>query len=184
MPVPPPSGSRRASTSRHLDHGPRLNSRGCRRRPRLHRRSDCRSSRPGHRLTCSSSEESGCTTTADSRVRRSPYLSKRTPSDFPLLLRSANDSSLHSYALAGVALAASDFLTAIDDARTAYSQSIGAPKIPNVSWDDVGGLANVKTEILDTIEVPLNHPELFAAGLKKRSGEARTSTSQVRQELT
>ncbi|KAJ7632326.1 AAA-domain-containing protein [Roridomyces roridus] len=71
---------------------------------------------------------------------------------------------------AGVALTAADFDTALEKARMAYSESIGAPKIPNVSWDDVGGLAAVKSDILDTIQLPLEHPELFADGLKKRSG--------------
>ncbi|KAJ7435381.1 AAA-domain-containing protein [Mycena galericulata] len=70
----------------------------------------------------------------------------------------------------GVALTAADFETALEKARVAYSESIGAPKIPNVSWDDVGGLASVKSDILDTIQLPLEHPELFADGLKKRSG--------------
>lgn len=71
---------------------------------------------------------------------------------------------------AGVALTAADFTSALDHARSSYSESIGAPKIPNVTWDDVGGLAKVKTEILDTIQLPLQHPELFEEGLKKRSG--------------
>ncbi|KAF7359478.1 Peroxisomal biogenesis factor 6 [Mycena sanguinolenta] len=71
---------------------------------------------------------------------------------------------------AGVALTAADFENALDKARVAYSESIGAPKIPNVSWDDVGGLATVKSDILDTIQLPLEHPELFVDGLKKRSG--------------
>jgi len=58
----------------------------------------------------------------------------------------------------------------MDEARSSYSQNIGAPKIPNVSWDDVGGLADVKAEILDTVQLPLEHPELFGSNLKKRSG--------------
>jgi len=58
----------------------------------------------------------------------------------------------------------------IKHVRTTYSQSIGAPSIPTVSWDDVGGLATVKNDILDTIQLPLTHPELFAGGLKRRSG--------------
>ena len=37
-------------------------------------------------------------------------------------------------------------------------------------WDDVGGLENVKRAILDTVELPLKHPSLFAAGLRQRSG--------------
>lgn len=71
-----------------------------------------------------------------------------------------------------MALTAADFSRALETARSAYSESIGAPKIPNVTWDDVGGLASVKTDILDTIELPLSRPELFAKGLKKRSGES------------
>ncbi len=67
-------------------------------------------------------------------------------------------------------MTAADIDAALGDARSSYSDSIGAPRIPNVSWDDVGGLANVKREILDTVQSPLDRPELFAEGLKKRSG--------------
>lgn len=63
-----------------------------------------------------------------------------------------------------------DIEDAIGEARRKYSDSIGAPRIPNVSWDDVGGLEGVKKEILDTIEMPLKYPELFSGGMKKRSG--------------
>ncbi|CCE83272.1 Piso0_003844 [Millerozyma farinosa CBS 7064] len=63
-----------------------------------------------------------------------------------------------------------DFNLSINDARNQFSDSIGAPRIPNVKWEDVGGLDLVKDEIMDTIDMPLKHPELFANGLKKRSG--------------
>ncbi|KXN87722.1 Peroxisomal biogenesis factor 6 [Leucoagaricus sp. SymC.cos] len=69
-----------------------------------------------------------------------------------------------------VLISARDFDNALKRVRAAYSENIGAPKIPNVTWDDVGGLAHVKADILDTIQLPLEHPELFADGLKKRSG--------------
>lgn len=72
----------------------------------------------------------------------------------------------------GITLTSLDFNAALEKARNSYSESIGAPKIPSVTWDDVGGLANVKSDILDTIQLPLEHPELFADGLKKRSGES------------
>ena len=42
--------------------------------------------------------------------------------------------------------------------------------MPDVRWDDVGGLEDVKRAILDTVELPLKHPSLFAAGLRQRSG--------------
>ncbi|KAF8876037.1 AAA-domain-containing protein [Gymnopilus junonius] len=69
-----------------------------------------------------------------------------------------------------IPIMAADFEIALSKARESYSESIGAPKIPAVSWDDVGGLGHVKSDILDTIQLPLEHPELFADGLKKRSG--------------
>lgn len=69
-----------------------------------------------------------------------------------------------------VVLDQEDFDKAINQARDQFSDSIGAPKIPNVKWEDIGGLDLVKDEILDTIDMPLKHPELFNNGLKKRSG--------------
>lgn len=63
-----------------------------------------------------------------------------------------------------------DLTSALDSARLDYAETIGAPKIPNVTWDDVGGLTSVKSDVLDTIQLPLERPELFADGLKKRSG--------------
>ncbi|KAI5249817.1 AAA-domain-containing protein [Aureobasidium subglaciale] len=69
-----------------------------------------------------------------------------------------------------ISLISADFEKAVDDARKNFADSIGAPKIPNVQWSDVGGLANVKEAVIETIQLPLSRPELFAKGLKKRSG--------------
>ncbi|KNE68890.1 hypothetical protein AMAG_13528 [Allomyces macrogynus ATCC 38327] len=59
---------------------------------------------------------------------------------------------------------------ALDKHRAHQADVLGAPKIPTVQWADVGGLANVKKEILATVQLPLQHPELFASGVKQRSG--------------
>ena len=67
-------------------------------------------------------------------------------------------------------LISDDMDRAIEAARKSFADAIGAPKIPNVTWEDVGGLAHAKHAILETIQLPLEHPELFAKGLKKRSG--------------
>ncbi|KAK5174430.1 peroxisomal assembly protein [Saxophila tyrrhenica] len=71
---------------------------------------------------------------------------------------------------AATSLIAADFDEAVDFARKNFADSIGAPKIPNVQWSDVGGLTNVKDAVIETIQLPLSRPELFAKGLKKRSG--------------
>ncbi|KAK1070116.1 peroxisomal assembly protein [Friedmanniomyces endolithicus] len=67
-------------------------------------------------------------------------------------------------------LTPADFDAAVDLARKNFADAIGAPKIPNVQWSDVGGLTHVKDAVVETIQLPLSRPELFAKGLKKRSG--------------
>ncbi|RMD42144.1 hypothetical protein DV735_g2998, partial [Chaetothyriales sp. CBS 134920] len=63
-----------------------------------------------------------------------------------------------------------DFTSAISAARSTFSDAIGAPKISTVTWADVGGLASQKDAIMETISLPLTRPELFANGIRKRSG--------------
>ncbi len=50
------------------------------------------------------------------------------------------------------------------------SLQVGAPSVPDVRWEDIGGLEAAKRALLDTVELPLRRPELFAAGLRRRSG--------------
>ncbi|QPG76611.1 hypothetical protein FOA43_004003 [Brettanomyces nanus] len=69
-----------------------------------------------------------------------------------------------------IKITATNYEEAMNSARDKNSDAIGAPKIPDVKWEDIGGLENVKGEILDTIDMPLKHPELFGDGMKKRSG--------------
>lgn len=69
----------------------------------------------------------------------------------------------------GLFLHQSHFDKAVQVLQSAHADSIGAPKIPNVCWKDIGGLSNVKQEIMDTIQLPFQYPELFVAGLQ-RSG--------------
>jgi len=46
-------------------------------------------------------------------------------------------------------------------------------QIARVTWDDVGGLSDVKRDILETIRLPLLQPQLLTCGLR-RSGEVHT----------
>ncbi|KAF0714836.1 Aste57867_3657 [Aphanomyces stellatus] len=63
-----------------------------------------------------------------------------------------------------------DLDAAIREQETKSSLGLGSFSIPNVKWEDVGGLENVKDEILDMVQLPFKHPELFAAGVRQRSG--------------
>jgi len=39
--------------------------------------------------------------------------------------------------------------------QSIYSDSKGAPRVPEVHWDDIGGLAELKHEIIRRIQLPL-----------------------------
>ncbi|XP_061087067.1 peroxisomal ATPase PEX6 isoform X1 [Conger conger] len=69
----------------------------------------------------------------------------------------------------GVTVLLQDFAGALEQLQKSHAQAIGAPKVPAVRWQDVGGLQQVKKEILDTIQLPLERPELLSLGLR-RSG--------------
>jgi peroxin-6 len=92
--------------------------------------------------------------------------SSPSPHDMPVTVRDLEIAGGSS----ALCLNKSDFESAVDAARKNFADAIGAPKIPNVSWDDVGGLAHVKEALVETIQLPLQRPELFAKGMKKRSG--------------
>ncbi|KVI12515.1 ATPase, AAA-type, conserved site-containing protein [Cynara cardunculus var. scolymus] len=49
---------------------------------------------------------------------------------------------------------------ALERSKKRNASALGTPKVPNVKWEDVGGLE----------DLPLLHKELFSSGLRKRSG--------------
>ncbi|KAJ9187738.1 hypothetical protein P3X46_003160 [Hevea brasiliensis] len=59
---------------------------------------------------------------------------------------------------------------ALERSKKRNALALGTPKVPNVKWEDVGGLEEVKKSILDTVQLPLLHKDLFSSGLRKRSG--------------
>ncbi|XP_070844214.1 peroxisomal ATPase PEX6 isoform X1 [Chaetodon trifascialis] len=67
----------------------------------------------------------------------------------------------------GVTILDQDFTSALETLQDAQSTAIGAPKIPDVRWEDIGGLQQVKKEILDTVQLPLQRPELLSLGLNR-----------------
>ncbi|KAJ3662141.1 hypothetical protein Zmor_006500 [Zophobas morio] len=62
------------------------------------------------------------------------------------------------------------FLRALEFMQSTYHENLGAPRVPQVKWDDVGGLSDVKEEIIKTIKLPLKHPDLLKTTGLKRSG--------------
>jgi peroxin-6 len=54
--------------------------------------------------------------------------------------------------------------------KKCFSDSIGTPEIPKVKWEDIGGLASLKTEIQNSIGLPLKYAHLLGGRNMKRSG--------------
>lgn len=54
-----------------------------------------------------------------------------------------------------------DFEVALKKSHASKLTSQRKAMIPNVRWSDIGGLATAKKEILNTIQLPLLHPDLF-----------------------
>eukprot|EP00252_Welwitschia_mirabilis_P011139 TRINITY_DN2503_c0_g1_i1.p1 TRINITY_DN2503_c0_g1~~TRINITY_DN2503_c0_g1_i1.p1 ORF type:complete len:970 (+),score=216.58 TRINITY_DN2503_c0_g1_i1:125-3034(+) len=65
---------------------------------------------------------------------------------------------------------AADLNKALERIKKRTATALGTPKVPNVKWEDIGGLEDVKKAILDTVQLPLVHKELFSSGLRQRSG--------------
>ncbi|KAF8448096.1 hypothetical protein L210DRAFT_3501518, partial [Boletus edulis BED1] len=67
-------------------------------------------------------------------------------------------------------VSAKQFNTALLKARTTFAQIIGAPSIPTVLWEDVGGLGQVRVKFLTQCSFHWITLNCFKQGLKKRSG--------------
>ncbi|GET87359.1 peroxisome assembly protein, putative [Leishmania tarentolae] len=51
-----------------------------------------------------------------------------------------------------------------------HGYSMVSTKLQPVRWSDVGGLEEAKRELREMIQLPILHPEVFANGMKKRTG--------------
>jgi peroxin-6 len=60
-----------------------------------------------------------------------------------------------------VMLTNADFEIALKKSHATKLTSQRKAMIPNVRWSDIGGLAMAKKEILNTIQLPLLHPDVF-----------------------
>ncbi|MBW2993656.1 CDC48 family AAA ATPase [Candidatus Woesearchaeota archaeon] len=53
-----------------------------------------------------------------------------------------------------------DFMDSLKVVRPSAMREV-LVEVPNVKWDDIGGLENVKQELIEAVEWPLKHPEVF-----------------------
>ena len=51
-----------------------------------------------------------------------------------------------------------------------HGHNVVSTKLQPVKWSDVGGLEEAKKEILESVQMPILYPDLFASGAKRRAG--------------
>ncbi|KAE9461258.1 hypothetical protein C3L33_06830, partial [Rhododendron williamsianum] len=70
------------------------------------------------------------------------------------------DDSIDAEILNSMAVSNEHFHTALGTSNpSALRETV--VEVPNVSWEDVGGLENVKRELQETVQYPVEHPEKF-----------------------
>ena len=72
--------------------------------------------------------------------------------------------------LAKLEVGMDDFLDALRDIEPSAMREVFV-EVPNVRWQDVGGLGEVKERLVEAVEWPLRHPDLFGqAGIRPPKG--------------
>ncbi|KHN37457.1 Cell division cycle protein 48 like [Glycine soja] len=70
------------------------------------------------------------------------------------------DESIDAEVLNSMAISNEHFHTALGTSNpSALRETV--VEVPNVSWEDIGGLENVKRELQETVQYPVEHPEKF-----------------------
>lgn len=62
------------------------------------------------------------------------------------------------------------FYTSVFEANSGHKSFHEPSNISPVYWQDIGGLEVVRKEILDVLELPYKHPDLFRSGYPRRQG--------------
>eukprot|EP00030_Apusomonadida_sp_AF-17_P000287 a1520_219.p1 GENE.a1520_219~~a1520_219.p1 ORF type:complete len:823 (+),score=443.28 a1520_219:36-2471(+) len=70
------------------------------------------------------------------------------------------DENIDAEVLASMCVTQEHFNFAMDASNPSALRET-AVEVPNVSWDDIGGLENVKRELREMVQYPLEHPHLF-----------------------
>ncbi|MGB9635491.1 MAG: CDC48 family AAA ATPase, partial [Candidatus Micrarchaeia archaeon] len=70
------------------------------------------------------------------------------------------DEPTPSEALEKIEVVQSDFLDAMNEILPSALREVFT-EVPNVRWEDVGGLDNAKQTLSEAVELPLKHPEYF-----------------------
>ena len=71
-----------------------------------------------------------------------------------------DEDKISSEVLQKIQITSEDFRDALKEVRPSALREVQV-QIPNISWDDVGGLESLKEELKEAVEWPIKHKEAF-----------------------
>lgn len=70
------------------------------------------------------------------------------------------DETIDASILAAMAVTQDHFLASLKNCNPSVLRST-VVSVPNISWDDIGGLEDVKKQLIEMVQWPFEHPEVF-----------------------
>jgi hypothetical protein len=110
-------------------------------------------------------------TAQDVVISRQKFVSRWESMNETIAPREVEQSKSLIVSLMQSILAEFESMNSIKQASATTGSSVNplsSTSLPNVRWEDIGGLALVRKEIMDAVELPLKYPELFEGS--RRSG--------------
>lgn len=97
-----------------------------------------------------------------------PKTSAFSVDDLETLIHLAEDEAVKCGTESPVTM--SNCVSALARMQRHQGVTIGRPNVPNVKWEDIGGLESVKEQIMDTCWLPLAHKNMFPDGVVQSAG--------------
>ncbi|KAL8671936.1 MAG: hypothetical protein Q9168_003592 [Polycauliona sp. 1 TL-2023] len=72
-----------------------------------------------------------------------------------------DEDTIDAEVLDSLGVTMENFRFALGVSNPSALREVAVVEVPNVRWDDIGGLEGVKRELIESVQYPVDHPEMF-----------------------